>query len=61
MAPKWEYTVSFVQDDIGKLNALMEQYAEHGWELVNGTVTSFVEGYNTLRVHYVQYWRKPIS
>lgn len=61
MAPKWEYTVSVVLDDVRRLNALMEQYAEHGWELVNGTVTSYVEGVNRLRIHYAQYWRRPIK
>ena len=38
--------------------------AEDGWELVNGSVTSAVypdpgSGRNTLRLVYVQYWRRP--
>lgn len=61
MAQEWEYTVSEVLDDINRLNALVAQYAANGWELVSGTVTSYVEGVNRLRVHYVQYWRRAIN
>lgn len=61
MTPKWEYTVSVVRDDVERLNTLMGQYAAHGWELVTGAVTPYVEGYNTIRVHYAQYWRRPIN
>lgn len=61
MATRWEYKAWFVLDDINQVNDLMAQWAEAGWELINGSVTSYVEGYNTLRVHYTQYWRKAIN
>jgi hypothetical protein len=61
MADKWEYKAWFVRDDIDKVNEIMARWADAGWELVNGTATSYVEGVNRVHVQYTQYWRRVIS
>jgi hypothetical protein len=37
----WEYRATVINDDLEKLNELMEQWANAGWELVNGAASTF--------------------
>ena len=64
MAADWEYRVSWADDDIEKVNALMAQYAEAGWELVNGSTTVYRVGDSLTRglhYRYSLYWRRAIT
>ena len=64
MAAKWEYRVSWADDDIDKVNELMAQWAEAGWELVNGSTTVYRVGDSLTkgnRYRYSQYWRREIN
>jgi len=64
MAAKWEYRVSWADDDIDKVNELMAQWAEAGWELVNGSTSVYRVGDSLTkgnRYRYSQYWRLEIN
>jgi hypothetical protein len=64
MVAKWEYRVSWADDDIDKVNALMAQWAEAGWELVNGSTSVYRVGDSLtkgLHYRYSQYWRREIN
>ncbi len=61
MAADWEYRVSWVDDDVDKVHAQMAQYAEAGWELVNGSTTVYRVGDSMtkgLHYRYSLYWRR---
>jgi hypothetical protein len=63
MAAQWEYRVSWVDDDIDKVNAQMAQYAEAGWELVSGSTSVYRVGDSMtkgLHYRYSLYWRREI-
>jgi hypothetical protein len=62
MATKFEYKAWFVTDDINKVNELMAQWAEAGWELVSGGMTTYSTGasHQTVHFQYTQYWRRAI-
>jgi hypothetical protein len=64
MAAEWEYRVTWADDDAEKVNALMAQYAEAGWELVNGSTTVYRVGDSLTRgLHYrfSLYFRRPVN
>jgi hypothetical protein len=64
MAAQWEYRISWADDDTGKVNTLMAQYAEAGWELVNGSTTVYRVGDSLtkgLHYRYSMYWRREIN
>jgi hypothetical protein len=64
MAAQWEYRVSWADDDTSKVNTLMAQYAEAGWELVNGSTTVYRVGDSLtkgLHYRYSMYWRREIN
>jgi hypothetical protein len=64
MAAKWEYRVSWVDDDIEKVHLQMEHWAEQGWELVNGSTSVYRVGDSIthgLHYRYSQYWRRVIN
>lgn len=67
----YEYAVSTVDDNITDANNLMKVWAEAGWELVSGAVTSWSNkelGTTTEPIpptiwhtKFVMYWRKPVT
>jgi hypothetical protein len=64
LAAKWEYRVSWVDDNIDKVNAQMAEWAAAGWELVNGSTSVYRTGDSISKgVHYrySQYWRREIN
>jgi hypothetical protein len=64
MAAEWEYRLTWADDDNDKVNALMAQFAEAGWELVNGATTVYRVGDSLTRglhYRYSMYWRRPVS
>jgi hypothetical protein len=64
MAAQWEYRLSWADDDTSKVNTLMAQYAEAGWELVNGSTTVYRVGDSLtkgLHYRYSMYWRREIN
>jgi hypothetical protein len=64
MAARWEYRVSWADDDIDKVNAHMASHAEAGCELVNGSTTVYRVGDSLtkgLHYRYSMYWRREIT
>jgi hypothetical protein len=64
MAADWEYRLTWADDDNEKVNDLMAQYAEAGWELVNGSTTVYRVGDSLTRglhYRYSLYWRRPVT
>jgi hypothetical protein len=64
MAAEWEYRLTWADDDNDKVNALMAQFAEAGWELVNGATTVYRVGDSLTRglhYRYSMYWRRSLS
>jgi hypothetical protein len=64
MAADWEYRLTWADDDNEKVNELMAQYAEAGWELVNGSTTVYRVGDSLTRglhYRYSLYWRRPVT
>jgi hypothetical protein len=64
MAAQWEYRVSWADDDIERVNAQMAQYAEAGWELVNGSTSVYRVGDSLtkgLHYRYSLYWRRAVD
>jgi hypothetical protein len=64
MAAQWEYRVSWADDDLGHVHAQMAEYAEAGWELVNGSTTVYRVGDSLttgLHYRYTLYWRRPLN
>ena len=64
MAAEWEYRLTWADDDNEKVNAVMAQYAEAGWELVNGSTTVYRAGDSLTRglhYRYSMYWRRPVA
>ena len=64
LAAQWEYRVTWVDDSVDKVNALMAEWAADGWELVNGSTSVYRTGDSISRgVHYrySQYWRRAIN
>jgi hypothetical protein len=64
VAAEWEYRVSWADDDAERVNAQMAQYAEAGWELVNGSATVYRVGDSLTRglhYRYTMYWRRQVS
>ena len=63
MAAEWEYRLTWADDDNDKVNAVMAQYAEAGWELVNGSTTVYRVGDSLTRglhYRYSMYWRRAL-
>jgi hypothetical protein len=64
MAADWEYRLTWADDDNEKVNELMAQYAEAGWELVNGSTTVYRVGDSLTRglhYRYSLYWRRALT
>jgi hypothetical protein len=64
MAAEWEYRLTWQDDDNDKVNALMRQFAEAGWELVNGSTTVYRAGDSLrggLHYRYSMYWRRAVT
>jgi hypothetical protein len=64
VAARWEYRVSWADDDIDKVNALMAQLAAAGWELVSGSTTVYRVGDSLtkgLHYRYSMYWRREVN
>jgi hypothetical protein len=64
MAADWEYRLTWADDDNEKVNDLMAQYAEAGWELVNGSTTVYRVGDSLTRglhYRYSLYWRRTVT
>jgi hypothetical protein len=64
LAAKWEYSVSWVDDNIDKVNAQMAEWAAGGWELVNGSTTVYRVGDSLtkgMHYRYSQYWRREVN
>jgi hypothetical protein len=64
MAADWEYRLTWADDDNEKVNELMAQYAEAGWELVNGSTTVYRVGDSLTRglhYRYSLYWRRAVT
>jgi hypothetical protein len=64
MAADWEYRLTWADDDNEKVNELMAQYAEAGWELVNGSTSVYRVGDSMTRglhYRYSLYWRRAIT
>jgi hypothetical protein len=64
MAADWEYRLTWADDDNEKVNAVMAQFAEAGWELVNGATTVYRVGDSLTRglhYRYSMYWRRPLN
>ena len=64
MAADWEYRLTWADDDNEKVNDLMAQYAEAGWELVNGSTTVYRVGDSLTRglhYRYSLYWRRAVT
>jgi hypothetical protein len=64
MTAQWEYRVSWVDDDLSKVNAQMAELASAGWQLVNGSTTVYRVGDSLtkgLHYRYSMYWRREIT
>lgn len=66
MPAEWEYEISALEAPSSEVREHLAAMARDGWELVNGSVTSAVHpdpgsGRNTVRLIYVQYWRRPVG
>lgn len=64
MAADWEYRLTWADDDNEKVNELMAQYAEAGWELVNGSTSVYRVGDSLTRglhYRYSLYWRRAVT
>jgi hypothetical protein len=64
MAAEWEYRLTWADDDNEKVNAVMAQFAEAGWELVNGATTVYRVGDSLTRglhYRYSMYWRRSLN
>jgi len=64
MAAQWEYRVSWADDDLERVHAQMAQYAEAGWELVNGSTSVYRVGDSLtkgLHYRYSMYWRRELD
>ena len=59
MAIKWRYHVATIDNDYNAVNEHMAEWAKAGWELVNGTAVSFING--PVMIRYILYWRKLIN
>jgi hypothetical protein len=63
---KWEYRISWVDDDWTMVDKNMAEWASKGWELVSGSVTTYLDSepygprITTGHFRYVQYWRKEV-
>jgi hypothetical protein len=57
---RYEYRMSYVDDNRKRVNDTMQKRAEDGWELVSGSAASYQEGV-VVRIRYIMYWRKPMA
>lgn len=60
MTGKWEYKATYVLGDEAKLNQHLNQMAQDGWELVNGSTATYLIG-SQWHTQATQYWRRPVS
>jgi hypothetical protein len=62
--PQYEYRVSWVDDDWEKVDDMLKQWAEAGWELVSGGTSPWVNsdydrgGMKIWHTRFVMYWRR---